>query len=57
MIDLEKRLENKSGSVLTDLRKEIQLLIENSAARSESFTEENYKKTLELMLELEKKLD
>ena len=57
MIDLEKRVAQRQDLVVADFKNEFSSLLSSEIGRQENLTVENYKKVIELLLELEKKLD
>ena len=57
MIDLEKRAAQRQDTITAEFKKEFSTLLSTEIGRQEGMTIENYKKVLELLLELEKKLD
>ena len=57
MIDLEKRVAQRQDMITAEFKKEFSALLSSEISRQEGMTIENYKKVLELLLELEKKLD
>ena len=57
MLDLEKRMVINQQEIAGEFKKEFQVVLDERIARQEGLTNENYKKTLAMLMELEKRLD
>ena len=57
MVELEKRAMLSQGEIVQQFKKEFQAIMDEKIAHQEGLTNENYRKTLALLMELEKRLD
>ena len=53
MLDLEKRVLGRGDLLMQEFKTEFQSIIDKKIATVEGLTNESYKKTLQLLLELE----
>ena len=57
MAELEKRVQSRGDEVMREFKNEFQTIIDKNISSLESLTNESYRKTLQMLLDLEKRLD
>ena len=57
MAELEKRVKSRGDEVMREFKNEFQTIIDKNISSLESLTNESYRKTLQMLLDLEKRLD
>ena len=57
MVDLEKRMKARQAELIIEFKRDFTVIIDEQIARVEGLTNENYKKALSTMLEMEKRLN
>ena len=57
MAELEKRVQSRGDEVMREFKNEFQTIIDKNISSLESLTNESYRNTLQMLLDLEKRLD
>ena len=57
MVELEKKVDDNLSEQIESLKREIARLTEETRLMASEATNNSYKKTIELMLEMEKRVD